>query len=114
MKTLFILLIFCSNCCLAAEKISSHEREKVYQAISRIDVLIDFYQDDVKKFTKEESSDKLREYLLSLAAMKVKMKLMLRMPFGMTSNLKDLQEMKSSLSQKSLDDLVKMIEAGSI
>ena len=94
------------------EKISYSEREKVFQAISKIDVLVDFYEADLRKFTSEESPEKLREYLLSLASMKVRMKLMMRMPFGLTKDLKELQEMKSTLNQKSLEELIKMTSLG--
>ena len=118
-KAILILSLFFSLSAFAREdnsyhKMSLHEREKVFQAISKIDVLIDFYEEDVKKFTREESPENLREYLLSLAAMRVKMKLMMRLPFQLTSNLKELQEMKVSLSKKSLPDLIKIVESGKI
>lgn len=96
------------------EKISNSEREKVFNAISKIDVLIDFYDEDVRKFTNEESPEKLREYLLSLTAMRVKMKLMMRLPFQLTDNLKELQELKDSLHRKSLEDLVEFVESEKI
>lgn len=116
-NVILILLLMCSSTVFARDdltyyKMSSHEREKVFKAISKIDVLIDFYEEDVKKLTKEESPEILREYLLSLASMRVKMKLMMRLPFNLTSNLKELQEMKTSLSEKSLDELVKMVDLG--
>lgn len=118
-KLIFIFFLLCCSTGFARDdvayyKMSTHEREKVFQAISKIDALIDFYEADVKKFTKEESPEILREYLLSLAAMRVRMKLMMRLPFQLTSNLKELQEMKVSLSKKSLDDLVKIVESGKI
>lgn len=94
------------------EKISYSEREMVFQAIYKIDVLADFYESDLRKFTLEESPEKLREYLLSLAAMKVRLKLMMRMPFGLTKDLKELQEMKITLNQKSLNELIKMVSLG--
>lgn len=120
MKKIFLILcILITSTAFAKDessyyRLSSNEREKVYQAISKIDVLIDFYQEDIRKFTSEESPEILRAYLLSLASMKVRMKLMMRLPFQLTSNLKELQEMKNSLSQKSLDDLVKFVESGKI
>lgn len=107
-----LTLMAINSSAFAKENFPHSKREMVFQAINKIDVLADFYETDLKKFTSEESPEKLREYLLSLASMKVRMKLMMRMPFGLTKDLKELQELKSTLNEKSLDELIKMVSLG--